>query len=395
MDTLLHRNNTSRRATTHDIPHGCTGHSRGKAMASSGAFTLWAFGDAHVGTDLKRGRESLADALRTSEQGDAQGGPPFEWDIAIDVGDMSGGQAVPEDAEGQEIVRQFAVLATHRREAVYSVCGNHDRSGLAEPAAWWWRKWIDPTGENTASSGVDPGMHPFPIEGTWERYSFRVGNILFLMMSDINEPTQTIGRGDLGGNPGGVVSGNTFRWWKQMVESNTDSIIVSTHHYMLKDTTVASGEWEGVEKDENGNWRGGYHGYKPRGTPEGASYLYFVDSKPNAQAFEQYLAEHPGAVSIWLGGHTHAHPDAVDGNKSHIETKWGTHFINTGSLTRHHINPQHPNPPKSRLLTFTEGRNEVRVQCYMHTNEFLPQGWYDKAERRLDLCQPFTLTGGD
>ena len=352
-------------------------------------FKLWVFGDAHVGTDLKRGRESLADALRISERGGDHGIPPFEWDIAIDVGDMSGGQSVPEDAEGQEIVRQFNELEKHPREAVYSVCGNHDRSGLDESAAWWWQKWIDPMGEYTESSNVDSRKRPYRVEGTWERYAFRVGNILFLMMSDINEPTQTIGRGDLGGNPGGVVSGETFKWWKAMVESNPNDSIISVHHYMLKDTTVASGDWEGMEKDKDGNWCQGYHGYKPQGTPQGASYLYFVNSQPDAQAFEQYLSEHPGAVDIWLGGHTHAHPDALNGGKSHIETRWGTHFINAAALTRYHSNPQHPNPPKSRLLTFTEGSNEVRVQCYMHTNEFLPQGWHERAERRLKLDRPF------
>ena len=31
-------------------------------------FALWAFGDAHVGTDLKRGRQSLATALRMVER---------------------------------------------------------------------------------------------------------------------------------------------------------------------------------------------------------------------------------------------------------------------------------------------------------------------------------------
>ena len=246
-------------------------------------------------------------------------------------------------------------------------------------------------GAHTQHSRVDPARRPYPVEGTWERYTLRVGNLLFLMMSDINEPTQTIGRGELGGNPGGVVSGETFRWWKSQVQSHPDCIIISAHHYMLKDTTVASGEWEGMDKDENGNWRSGYHGYKPQGTPRGASYLYLVDSKPDAQAFEQYLAKHPGAVDIWLGGHTHAHPDAVDGGKSHIETKWGTHFINAGALTLYHSNPKHPNPPKSRLLTFEEESNEVRVQCYMHTNESLSQGWYEQAECRLKLDRAFSI----
>jgi hypothetical protein len=33
--------------------------------------------------------------------------------------------------------------------------------------------------------------------------------------------------------------------------------------------------------------------------------------KPKAQAFESYLAAHPGAIDLWLGGHTHTHPDDV------------------------------------------------------------------------------------
>ncbi len=352
-------------------------------------FNLWVFGDAHVGTDRKYGRESLSDALFTSEQGGTEGGPAFAWDIAVDIGDMSGGQAVPDDAEGREITRQFDVLESHPRESIYSVCGNHDRSGLDEPPAWWWRKWIDPMGENVRFSQVDSDKRPYQVKGTWERYSFRVGNILFLMMSDINEPSQEIGRGDLGGNPGGVVSGESFLWWKNMVESHPNDIIISVHHYMLKNTTVASGEWEGVDKDEKGHWCDGYHGYKPEGTPQGASYLYFVDSKPDAQAFEHYLSEHPGAVDIWLGGHTHTHPDDTYGGRSHIEKKWGVHFINAACLSRYHGST---NVPKSRLLTFKEGRKDVRVGCYMHTSEFLPQGWYDKAERSLQLSRKFSLS---
>ncbi len=358
-------------------------------MKADGAtFKLWVFGDAHVGTDYKKGRKSLAAALQMSEEGGEDGGPPFAWDIAIDVGDMSGGQTVPEDREGQEIVNQFSVLKKHSREAIYSVCGNHDRSGLDQAEGLWWRKWVDPMGQNSEFSQVDPQRRPYQIEGTWDRYSFRVGNILFLMMSDINEPTQKIGRGDLGGNPAGVVSGETFEWWRSQVEAHPDDIIISVHHYMLKETTVASGEWEGMKKDERGQWQTHYHGYKPLGAPRGASYLYFVDSVPDAQAFEKYLAENPGAIDIWLGGHTHTHPDDTCGGKSHIEKKWGTWFINAACLSRYHGST---NVPKSRLLTFQENSPYVRAQCYMHTDEFLPPGWYDGAERVLDLTRPFRL----
>ena len=363
-----------------NAPHSAKG--RGQTPRK---FRVWVFADAHVGSDKKHGRESLAEAIRQSES--AEG---FEWDIALDLGDMSGEQGTPKDPEGEEIVRQFSVLLKHHREDIYDVSGNHDRSGLDEPQAWWWRKWIDPTGEHTEFSRVDTTKRPFPIEGTWERYSFRVGNLLFLMMSDINEPTQKVGRGTLGGNPGGVVSGETFRWWKRMVESNRTSVIITAHHYVLKNTTVASGEWEGMRRAEDGTWKFRYHGYFPRGTPQGASFLYWVDSKEDSGAFEGVLAAMPSSVDLWLGGHTHTVPDDTYGGKSHIERRWGTTFINAAALTLYHT-PPGTVAPRSWLLTFTDGSDEVSAQCYLHGNDYAPQGWYPKAGRVIKLSKPFQM----
>lgn len=345
-------------------------------------FHLWTFGDAHVGSDLKKGRESLADALRQSESGEHA----FEWDIALNVGDLSGGQWIPEDDEGREVVRQFGALRDHPREAIYDICGNHDRNGSWEPEAEWFQKWVDPMGVNTRFSGVDAERRPYPVKGTWERYSFRVGNLLFLMMSDRNDPSRPYGRGLMGGNPGGVVTRETFEWWKHEIESNPDAIVISAHHYVLKETTVASGEWEGFRKDEEGRWKTHYHGYKQTGSPRGASFLYLVGGEEDSGAFEGYLAKHPGACALWLGGHTHTHPDDRHGGRSHLETRWGTHFLNTAALTATH---GHTSLPMSRLLTFEEGSREVRVQCHLHTSAHAPQGWYPPAERTLLLPRPF------
>jgi Calcineurin-like phosphoesterase len=354
-------------------------------------FRVWVFADAHVGSDKTNGRESLATALQQSE-----GASGFDWDIALDLGDMSGAQGTPKDDEGTEIVRQFSVLERHRREQIYDLSGNHDRSGLDEPQAWWWRKWVDPTGEHTEFSKVDATKRPFPVAGTWERYSFRVGNLLFLMMSDINEPSQKVGRGTLGGNPGGVVSGETFRWWKRNVEKNHSSIIISAHHYVLKDTTVASGEWEGMRRDANGAWRSWYHGYFPQGTPQGASFLYWVDSRQDSGAFEKVLETAPARVDLWLGAHTHTSPDDTYGGKSHIEERWGTTFINVAGLTRYHGNPEteQNRVPRSWLLTFTDGSDEVVARCYLHGNEYAPQGWYAKSDRTIKLSKPFRMPTG-
>jgi hypothetical protein len=351
-------------------------------------FRVWVFADAHVGTDINQGRESLARAIQQTESADG-----FDWDIALDLGDMSGEQGTPKDPEGVEIVRQFSVLKKHRREQIYDLSGNHDRSGLAEPQAWWWRKWVDPTGEHTEFSHVDATKRPFPIEGTWERYSFRAGNLLFLMMSDINEPTQKVGRGTLGGNPGGVLSGETFRWWKRMAEENRSAIIISAHHYVLKDTTTGSGEWEGMQRDENGAWHSGYHGYFPQGTPQGASYLYWVDSKPDSRAIESVLAAAPGQIDLWLGAHTHSTPDDTLGGKSHIQRRWDTTFINASGLTKFHNGVQN-GVPRSWLLTFTDGSDEVVARCYLHESDYAPRGWYPKVARVIKLSKPFKMPAG-
>ena len=348
-------------------------------------FRVWVFADAHVDSDKRNGRESLAEAFRQSES--ASG---FDWDIALDLGDMSGAQGTPKDSEGEEMVRQFGVLKQHRREQVYDLSGNHDRSGLDEPQAWWWRKWVDPTGEHTEFSHVDATKRPFPIDGTWERYSFRVGNLLFLMMSDINEPTQEVGRGTLGGNPGGVVSGETFRWWQRIVEENRSSVVISAHHYVLKDTTVASGEWEGVKRDDNGVWTERYHGYYPQGTPQGASFLYWVDSKPDSGAFENVLAAGSPRVDLWLGAHTHTNPGDTFGGKSHIERRWGTTFMNVAGLTGYH-GLRSNTIPRSWLLTLTDGSDEVTARSYLHGNEYARQGWYTKVDRVIKLSKPFKM----
>jgi len=349
-------------------------------------FVVWAAGDAHVGTDLRFGRESLAGALRQSESGGDEGGPPFHWDIMLDMGDLSGSQTPPEDDEGREVVRQYGVLEQHRREQIYNVVGNHDASGADEETQWWFRKWVDPLGESTAFSGVDASKRPFPVSGEWDRYSFEAGNVLFLMMGDRNDGGPPVGRGARGGYPAGAVTEETFQWWVEQVEPNPDRIVIAMHHHMLRETTVASGPWEGFTEDEQGDWKGHYHGYFPAGGPKGASYLYFVGGRPDAQAFEGYLAEHPGAMDLWIGGHTHTHPDDTKGGRSHLERKWDLTFLNCAALTNHH---GHLSLPMSRVIEFTEGSAEAVVRCYLHTSEHAPQGWYAPAERALPLRHPF------
>lgn len=147
---------------------------------------------------------------------------------------------------------------------------------------------------------------------------------------------------------------------------------------MIKETTVASGDWEGVGY--------GYHGRFDDGAPIGASYLYWIGDKPDSGQIEGYLASNPGAIDIWLGAHTHTHPDDRRAGRSHIERKWGVTFMNVAALAAYH---GRRNIPMSRALTFVNGSDELNIRCYLHTSQYAPQGWYLPAERTVPLRMPF------
>jgi hypothetical protein len=343
------------------------------------SFRVWAAACAHIHSDLAAGRRSLAEAIAQSEFGGSAGGEPFDWDIMLHLGDISGTQTPPVDEDGPPVVEQLTSGKKHRVEQIYQLLGNHDASGPNEETQWWFRKWIDPLGLNTRYSQVHSERRPFKVNGDWERYSFVAGNILFLMLGDRNDGGPPKGRAAFGGWPAGAVTQDTFNWWKRKVEENRDKIIVTCAHHVLRDTTVASGRWEGI--------RSGYHG--EYGDAEGASYLYWVGDEADASTFQSYLQENPGCIDLWLGGHTHTHPDDRYGGKSHIESHWGVTFANVSALTRHHGRYKRTLVPMSRLLTFKAGSAEVSIDCYLHTSDYAQQGWYRAAQKIVPLRLPF------
>ncbi len=199
-------------------------------MTTKDTFTLWAMGCSHAGTDLEVGqRHSLAEAIQQAENSGDEGGPAFAWDIVLNLGDLSDSQTAPDDDEGREVVRQLGASTLHPREHFYHIIGNHDASAPDKPCQWWFRKWLDPEGLNPEFSGVHADRRLYPIEGTWERYAFRVGNMLILMMSDRNDGGPPVGRAARGGYPAGAVTGETFAWWKEAVEANQDAVILTAH----------------------------------------------------------------------------------------------------------------------------------------------------------------------
>ena len=64
-------------------------------------------------------------------------------------------------------------------------------------------------------------------------------------------------------------------------------------------------------------------------------------------------------------------------------------FANVAALTRHHGQHKRALFPLTRLLTFSEGSRELRIQCYLHTTDYAAQGWYAPAERVVPLRMPY------
>lgn len=174
---------------------------------------------------------------------------------------------------------------------------------------------------------------------------------------------------------------------------NQDKIIITVHHHVLRDTTTRSGYGEGK----------GFHGSS--GGTEGSSYLYFTieDDDPQRFRYSTSTPESPGpfeqfldqfqrenghaAIDLWIGGHTHAKtPEERFHGKGLIEKRWGVTFLQTSGLTRHHVG----GIPMSRLLTFTDGGRELRIDLYLHEPyQGAPVGWHPSSARAITLRHPF------
>jgi len=50
--------------------------------------------------------------------------------------------------------------------------------------------------------------------------------------------------------------------------------------------------------------------------------------------------------------------------------------------------------PRSWLLTFTDGSAEVTARCYLHSDEYAPQGWYPRFDRVIKLSKSFKMPAG-
>ena len=347
-------------------------------------FNVWAAADPHVTVDAIHGVEPLQLALRQSEgywdflpkmELKLGGIPPaFDWDVMLLAGDFTSSQFPPKDGEGKILVRQFEVMEKHNREDIYAIAGNHDGDYYDLGIGSWFNKWLDPMGEHTEFSGVDASKRRFSPDGTWERYKFEAGNVLFLMLSDYNSAPTPVGRGSSaqnlpGGFPAGAVTRETFNWWKQQVTDNQDKIIVTVHHHVLRETTTISfpNGGKGIHANNTGDFEGASYLYYIVENTDPENFEYTKSNEGTPGPFETFLADFQekngkAAIDLWVGAHSHAHPQDTYNNKGLVEAKWGVTFMQVSALTHYHSG----RTPMSWLLGFEDGSTELNIKNYIH-----------------------------
>jgi len=275
---------------------------------------------------------------------DMQGAPTWSWsdwsdaandvssisfDAVISLGDLIGMTATNNNGGNasqyfDQYLNYFAQTG-HNQSELYNLLGNHDWSGASfgGPHYHAWKKLDD----------INVSDRPFPIlegitnETNWN-YTFQIGNVLFIMLSDDNATADGSG---LRTHNQGVITNATFNWWKNLVINNQDKIIITCSHQPLEGTVVYSSLDVGS---------------------------YIKNSSRFLDVMENYT------VDFWLNGHQHDDPWDVDSNGWTLVRKIGnTTFINVAAiLKRGNVGTSY----SSRFFTFTNGSNILQMKVYDH-----------------------------
>lgn len=234
---------------------------------------------------------------------------------------------------------------------------------------------------NTAYSGVTNSLRPYAITGTADYYSITTGNIIWLFLDDINHGAGPCGRSNAsGGFPSGSTSLAAYNWWVSMIESNPGKIIITCAHHLLKNTTIATGDNEGVN--------GGYHGTSGQAIGSGRLHNVITDFNANTYEADQtrfmdYLTAHPGACTMWFGSHSHYEVGETYAGRGYMTTVNGCNFINVGALTRYHV-VKHP---QSKIINFKEGSNVCIMNNMLHDTSYAPIGYNGNS---VQITLPYT-----
>jgi hypothetical protein len=348
---------------------------------SSNNFNIWIAGCPHAPEDNEHGRKSIADAIHHVESEMS-----FLPDIGFILGDFSSSQE-PVDLkdhikDGLDIASQLCSGKLFTRNRIYCTTGNHDAGNGNYD---WYNRFVDDFGNNPAWSGVFSPLRPYHIAGTeTQHYKIETGNITWLVMYDQNDGPNPCGRGsDTSGYPSGSVLASTYEWWeKEMLSAfENKKNPITLCHYLLKDTTIATGDFEGVE--------GKFHSGK--GQPRGSGRLHniLIDKAANIyekdqSRFKTFLTQHKDKRSLWFGTHTHYTVGQTFKGRGWSALVDNCYFFSVGSLGKFHTNLGQD--PQSATLSFETGKQEIKIRKFVHSEQ---PGFVNEFETDYLIDYPF------
>jgi hypothetical protein len=306
----------------------------------------------------------------------------FDPHLVVHAGDHYSAQVPTELAthsdEGAEIARQRNSCPAMPVSKQIEVPGNHC---WGDENLDCHNRFVDTFGNNTAFSGVVAGDRLYPVYGVeGSHVYFSHGNVTWFGLCDQNGGAQPWGRsGGVGGFPSGSYLQTALNALYAYVQANPNKNIIVFAHHLLKDTTIATGDNEGVT--------GGFHGTS--GQPAASGRFENIVTNPATGAYideqtqvQEFMTANPGRISVWAGGHTH-----FLRNETYTGRGWNyfdgdTWHVSAGGLTLAHDGGN----PESLAFIFTEGSTTLRI------NKFNNGGAYSVGldrDRHIDVTLPF------
>jgi hypothetical protein len=169
-----------------------------------------------------------------------------------------------------------------------------------------------------------------------------------------------------------------------------EDILITAHHLLPGNTTIAT------TAGDQSHFHGRTGSMGPGGQISGQLYwireydkhgqeiMQYAQTRP----FLDYLRDHPGAITAWIGGHTHVDfPEQMLDYRGIRVRKYGVTFLSVGALTQSHGEGENQ---MSRLLTFENGEDEAVLNVYIHRSVTgIHKGWYASAVRKIPLGRNF------
>ena len=269
---------------------------------SSGGFVLWAFAD--IQPRNRTEEKSFENAVSDIEKNN------IYISAAIAGGDMvQMSSSSDPDKQWQWFYDSIRPLNIKH---LYEIIGNHDARNI--PAY-------------------------FRYTGKPLHYSVRFGNLIIILLSDEKNSSGT------------DISDKAFFWWKDVVESNQDKIIITVTHSHLGGTGFA------------------YNFPRYRNVM-------------NSERFTEVLRKN--RVDFWLFGHTHV-PYILKGKERKLPQLNNTLFINIAAIREDYF----LSSSESRFFYFQPGSENVIIKTRDHgKNKFV-----DSIELKVKLKYKFVYNG--